>query len=289
MEVNKSLYDFTKGEKPNDQMSFEYDSKQGICEVDVTFEDKNAEVRISGAIHKYCRSAKILPHKKRDTNVLSVKNRFDSYGNKISDVGLDVDDDILTEFEDKLEGHKQAVDEWKQDAQERAENTDLKFEIVEHEYTTGWRTKYHHTEYVVMPNKAESIRTEEENEIVNVLTEKFGEADGYPVAPDRFDVGDVLSTDEFDIHTRLLRSRLKKEAKKLKDKIVEEHPEMYNIDFNPFEFGLSRDEAQRTGEKVKVATGDEWCNDDQKECDLDLLDYYITPDGNVEVERIHTY
>lgn len=290
MKVNKSLYDFANNEKPKDEMSFEYDSKQGDCTVEIIFKNKGAELKMSGAVNKTSRNSKVLPHKKRDTDVLSLKHRYDSNGNEISDLGLDVDDDVLTEFEQKLENHKEAVEQWEQEAQKRAENTDLKFEVVEHDYQTGtWRTKYDHTDIVLKPNKEESVRTEDENEFVEALTEKFDEADGYPIAPDRFDEGDVLTNVDFDVNQQVQKIREEKSRQKLKQDIIDQYDELRGVDFDSHDFMKAKRHAEETGEKQVVAEGHSDCNDRSAECNLDLITHYITPDNEIEVERVHTY
>ena len=291
METNKSLYDFTKGEKPRNEMSFEYDSKQGLCTVDVKFKNRQATVDISAPIGETYRGAKILPHKKRNHDVLSLSHRYDSNGNEISDIGLDVADGILTEFEQKLSEHKQAVEQWESEARERAENTELKFEVTEHEYTTGWRTKYRHTDVVLIPNKVEDIRTEEENEIAESLINKHREADEYPVVADDFEVGEILTAKDFEIDDEVEYIREEKKRERKRTSILNKYPDLFDVEFafDPFDFEIKKKTAKEEDEKIEVANTHDECNDRSKECNLDLITYYITPQGEIDVERVHTY
>ena len=291
METNKSIYDFTKGEEPRDEMKFEYQSRRGQCTVEITFKDKQATVDISEPIGETYRHAKVLPHKKTDHDVLSLKHTFDSDLNDISNVGLDVSDEILTEFEQKLEQHKEAVEQWSREAQQRAENTELKFEVTEHEYTTGWRTKYRHTDVVLIPNKVEDIRTEEENEIVESLINKHGEADEYPVVADDFEVGEILTAKDFEIDDEVEYIREEKKRERKRTSILNKYPDLFDVEFafDPFDFEIKKKTAKEEDEKIEVANTHDECNDRSKECNLDLITYYITPQGEIDVERVHTY
>ena len=47
--------------------------------------------------------------------------------------------------------------------------------------------------------------------------------------------------------------------------------------------------AKETGEKQKLASWSEPCNDPYEECDVDIVVEYAMPDGSVKCERFHTW
>ena len=47
--------------------------------------------------------------------------------------------------------------------------------------------------------------------------------------------------------------------------------------------------AEETGEEQFYCSYSEDCNDPKAECDIDLVNVYIKPDGSTRKERIHTY
>ena len=65
-----------------------------------------------------------------------------------------------------------------------------------------------------------------------------------------------------------------------------EHPELHGVGIeNPDAF----DDAEQAGERVKIGLRTTDCNDSSKECSLDRITLYATPDGDVVSERVHTY
>lgn len=49
------------------------------------------------------------------------------------------------------------------------------------------------------------------------------------------------------------------------------------------------EEAKETGKNVKFASYTVECNDPNEECNIDIIGVYVTPSGQKEKERIHTY
>lgn len=49
------------------------------------------------------------------------------------------------------------------------------------------------------------------------------------------------------------------------------------------------DEARRTGQKVKLRSWIEDCNDPREECSTDSVTEYAMPDGTTEIVRLHTW
>lgn len=78
-----------------------------------------------------------------------------------------------------------------------------------------------------------------------------------------------------------------KEAKKSKkNEILSQHPELRRVSIDNLD---AFDEAQDAGEQVVIGDSTSDCNDDGKQCNLDIITYIATPDGDVETTRTHTY
>lgn len=114
------------------------------------------------------------------------------------------------------------------------------------------------------------------------------------LAPKGYEAGDTLTLTEYldafytvnpesVVEAVVPREEIEK-AKR--DKLESEHPELRHVSINNLD---AFDEAKKDGEKVEVADGTDSCNDRNKECNLDLITYYATPDGEVEKNRVHTY
>jgi len=49
------------------------------------------------------------------------------------------------------------------------------------------------------------------------------------------------------------------------------------------------EKARRTGKRVKLYSYSDDCNNNDEDCDLDIITVYAMPDGSTEEERSHTY
>lgn len=300
-----SLSDFVGTEKPQDEMEFTYDSEKGEIRVTIQFRNSQADAKIDSDLDfldwKY-RNVKTLPHKSNGVTVLSLSHsnhyhdglsfdeRLEVEPDELSDIGLDISDDRMEEFEQRLQEHKEGVEAWTQEAKKNAEQTELKFRVEEHDYKTGtWRTKYSHSEVILKPNKSKFVMTEEEELQYEAICEKLGTADDYPVAPDRYDEGAVLTVGELNVRDKVQSKIAEKQRQERKEEIVSEHGELFGVHFDVHEFEYAKRTAEQVGEKRQFAERSESCNIPCAECNLDIVTYYVNEDGDVVKTRSHTH
>lgn len=300
MEQYDSLHDFVDTDKPTDTMSFVYDSSEGEIDITIRFRDGQADALVDSDIDfldaRYS-NVKILPD--GDGNiVLALQDKIEIDGPLLSDdtekkrvanIGLSISDESIDEFESRLDNHQNELENWTRKAEDRAEETELKFEVVNHEYLEGWRTKYNRSEIVLKPNKSIYLMTEDEKSEYEAMKRRFDTADNYPICPARFDVGDVLTVDEVDLQPYVEEVKQEKKTESKKEEIRNEHSELYGVDFDPCEFEEAKQEAIETGEKQEFASATTECTDSSEECNLDLVTYYVDKYGVVETERSHTW
>lgn len=207
MERYTNLSDFVDDDKPTDEMSFVYDSNQGEMDIDIKFRDGQADAFIDfekdidskrDIFQTPFRDISILPA--GDGNEVLALRRTTGYSEPkpVAELGLPISDERIDEFESRLDNHQDKLENWTQKAEAKSIETELKFEVVNHEYQTGWVGTKKESEIVLKPNKAIDVMTEEEYSQYHALCKKFDKADNYPICPARFDIGDVLTVDDID-------------------------------------------------------------------------------------------
>jgi len=77
-----------------------------------------------------------------------------------------------------------------------------------------------------------------------------------------------------------------KEREAKRDAMESEYPELRNANISNLD---AFDDAVQAGERVEVGDRTSSCNDAGKECNLDLITLYATPERDIETERVHTY
>ena len=72
--------------------------------------------------------------------------------------------------------------------------------------------------------------------------------------------------------------------------LIEQYPRLGGLNVDLSDVTDAAEKAADTGEEVEVAHSvDMRCSDPKRECNLDHLYYYVTPEGEITVERVHTY
>lgn len=89
------------------------------------------------------------------------------------------------------------------------------------------------------------------------------------------------SGEEFDAFIPLSDSRRKK-LKEMRDDSEPEHEYSEEVQ-------EAIEEAKESGEKVEIDSRSTTCNDSSRECGVDTVTRYATPDGEIETDRRHTY
>lgn len=74
------------------------------------------------------------------------------------------------------------------------------------------------------------------------------------------------------------------------DELREQYPRLSGLNVDLSDVTEAAEEAAETGEKVHLARSiDTRCSDPKRECNLDHLHYCVTPEGDIDVKRTHTY
>lgn len=90
--------------------------------------------------------------------------------------------------------------------------------------------------------------------------------------------------------SEIARKRIdEKKERREREAVIEEHPELRGLSFDPTDAREGFEEAAKTGTPVTVAHGGSDCNDPSIECSWDNISYRAMPNGKIERERIHTY
>jgi len=119
------------------------------------------------------------------------------------------------------------------------------------------------------------------------------------LAPEAYGAGDTLTLTEYldafytvnpqsVVEAVVPQEEIEKAEKQevQRDRLESEHPELRYATINNLD---AFDEAEKAGERIEVAEQTDNCSDRNKECNLDLITYYATPAGELEVNRVHTY
>ncbi|AGB38047.1 hypothetical protein [Natronococcus occultus] len=185
-------------------------------------------------------------------------------------------------------------DEWKESAAEWVENQPLCMRVEKHEYTTGWRTKYHHENPVLKANKMDVYLTHSEERLIDSLIDEYGAADGYPDVSDEdgFSEGDVFTAEELE--ERVAERVEEKEAEDREaerwSEVCEQYPGVRSVGGATADEVLEAfEQAEQTGERLEIVTETTMCDGSAAECDIDHVTYYATPEGDVERNRTHCH
>jgi len=191
---------------------------------------------------------------------------------------------------DRIRNHIDSREDWRENAEEWIENQELEFTVDQHEYKTGThRTKYRQSDKVLKPNKSELYMSEEEEIKLEAMKNKYGEADGYAKCPWDVEVGTVYSHERFGLEREREDIRAERRREEELEQIREDHPSLRSVEIEPKEFDHAQIKAEEDGEKVEIAERNTSCNNPKAQCNLDIVTYYVTPDGEIETERIHTH
>lgn len=128
-------------------------------------------------------------------------------------------------------------------------------------------------------------------------THKSGHA--YPPEGRGYDAGDELTLhdlidewhciDAGDVISEVADLVGKQERKQELESLHESYPDLRGTDADPDETREAAERAAETGDRQYVARSIGNCNDSRKECNLDHINYYVTPSGDVETTRTHTH
>lgn len=199
-----------------------------------------------------------------------------------------------------VQDYRADLREWEAE-QER--QTDLTLTVTEITWQSGThRTKYTRQARVLSPNKAQRHWTDDEQDAMDALARELGEANDLPRAEPGDDesnpFADVDEGTEFSLDEALDRADASDELADVEDECAREaalealhddYPQLRGVDVDPEDARAAFDEAAETGDPVEMAGGTDRCSDPSAECNLDLLTYRATPDGDVDIERTHTY
>lgn len=218
--------------------------------------------------------------------------------------GSKLPDEKLNALEEDLE----AVQEYRKEKREAEEEAllaqDLTLIVSEIEYKAGHRTKYTVVARVLKPSKDERYWDEDEQKLMDAMRRELGESNDYPSAESDEDeaenpfesleegttltVGEAASTvDGLEDTIEEIDAEIEREE--AWTNLVDDYPQLRGSDADPARVREGFEEASDLGENVEVASGTASCNDAEEECSLDLLTYYATPDGDIDVARTHTY
>jgi hypothetical protein len=219
--------------------------------------------------------------------------------------GKKLRDEQFDSLQDDLREMQHYVNQKREAERQQKLAEDLTLTIKEITYKTGThRTKYTRKARVLVPHKNARHWREEEEVRMEALSIELGDADGKPLAESR-DEDANNPFESLDEGTELMLSEAiervdgideviedvvsTRETREALEELHEEYPVLRDTNASPDEVEQAFEEAEETGEPVTVTTGTAPCNDRNKECNLDNLRYRATPDGEIEVNRTHTY
>jgi hypothetical protein len=218
--------------------------------------------------------------------------------------GTKLDDEMLAALKEDLDTAKQYRNE-KHEAEEKAKLAeDLTLTVKQIEYQTGThRTKYTVNARVLSPSKAERHWDEDEQKLMDALRRELGESNDLPNAEGEDNTEnpfeDVEDGATFTVEgaaarvdgveEKLAEIDAELEREQAWEDLVEDYPALRGTNADPETVRELVDEAAESEEKVQVASGTASCSDPNEECNLDRLTYYATPNGEIDVSRIHTY
>jgi hypothetical protein len=217
--------------------------------------------------------------------------------------GSKLEPEIFEALQDDLEAvqnYRNDLRDW-EDQKERRK--DLTLTVTEISWESGThRTKYTRRARVLSPNKAQRHWTDDEQDAMDALGRALGEANDLPKAEadedktnpfddieeeTEFSLDEAVDLADADDDVQVVADEREREA--ALSELRDEHPELHGVEVDPQDVRDFFEEAEETGEPVEVASGNSRCSDRSKECDLDLLTYRATPEGEIDVKRTHTY
>jgi hypothetical protein len=218
--------------------------------------------------------------------------------------GSKLDDEMLAALKEDLDAVKQYRQE-KREAEKQAKlNEELILAVEAIKYQTGThRTKYTVSARVLKPSKDERHWDEDEQKLMDALRRELGESNDYPSAEGDDDTenpfedvedGATFTVDEAasrvdGVEETVAEIDAELEREQMWKDLVSDHPALRGTNADPETVRESLNEAADLGEKIKVASGTASCSDPNKECSLDRLTYYATPNGEIDVSQTHTY
>lgn len=263
------------------RFTFRADANRGKIEWTAAWDDEERQGYTDELSEKH--GAIIYPHSPR---INGEKTR-----------GSKLDQNLLQTLKDDLEAVKQYRKDKREAEREAKQAENLTLTATEITYQTGThRTKYTRTAFVLKASKREQYWTDEEEETMAALKRELGETQGHPNADNPFadDEGETFTLAEAAARVdgiEAAREELLEEraAEQAREELVSEHPALRGTGVNPAEVQEAFEEAAEAGEPVTVATGSEHCDGSVRECSLDRLTYRATPDGDIDIQRTHTY
>lgn len=169
-------------------------------------------------------------------------------------------------------------------------------------------TSYDIKSKVLYPSKMDLYMNDVEKEKYEALLKELGESDDYPKLPEKWEniktqkikINDNGSDklDQFIPNSRLSFIRdeeyYNNENQELETrdarKIMKEYSGVINnLNLVPKKFQKKKKIAKEKGVKIYLGCDGSQCNDPSKECSYDIIRYYISPSGDIETKRTHTY
>jgi len=151
-----------------------------------------------------------------------------------------------------LGGRREEIEQLREDSEPEQTDEPLAYEVRERTTTGSWDQKI---------TKQRLVATKDRAEMTDRQRDLHRKIDAENDVPEDAIAGDVYTVDDL-----------------LEDPRTDEEREQDALD-----------EAAETGERVEINTTTTDCNDPSKECSLDRVTRYATPDGEIETERTHTY
>lgn len=269
-------------EKPRGE--FEITKQGGATTVEIEFDDGTIRVRGSGKM-SFSEHSRIGTEEGQPA-LQCGRTRI---GGRRVDLSISIPQHVHEQLEELMDDYE----EWEDEAEDWLTRQPLRFRTEEHEYKTGtWRTKYHQSAVVLKPNKKARDMTRLEETLYGAMRDEFGAADGYPVAPDEFEEGDVVRREEVavgDVAERWREAEEEREEQEQWEELVVEFPPLRGTSSSSEEVEKAFREAKRDGERKEITGKSTSCNEPSYECNLDNVVLYATPDREIETDRIHTH
>lgn len=267
--VNKETFD---KKAPTQEIEFTYKSPKGNVDVDLKFTDGRIDADTTGFIDSSFRNCTLETIDGKDVLTLGI------YENQSIHMMVDNFDTLVQKFDTHVEAHEQ----YEAEAEEWIEAQDFEFTVVEKEFEAGVDMTMKYTENVLVANKSESDRTDEEQTKFEKLAEKLGTKTNHIgaeyIKAEDFDVDQVISVDDLlddgdedEIETEIHR-----------EEIVAEHPELFGVGFDVYEF----ESAKESNEKEKVASRTVMDDGNHPpESNVATITYYLTAANEIDTMR----
>jgi hypothetical protein len=287
-DFNKVSTDDYPGKKPHETFTVTKDTKDGELDVEIEFRGGRINVTASGAY-----SFSTTAHTTANSSVVEGKTALECGRVYLSGERTNLEIGIPDGIHERLEELQDAHEEWEEEAEDWLTRQPLRFRVGAHEYKTEtWRTKYQQSAVVLKPNKKERDMTRLEEKLYEAMRDEFGAADGYPVAPDEFEEGNVVRREEVavgDVAERWREIEEEREEQERWEELVAEYPALRGTSASSEEVEKAFREANRDEERKEITGKSTGCSEPSYECNLDNVVLYATPDREIETDRIHTH